>query len=273
MLRRTFLRRAIILGIGSLMLTGVFFSNAWCAHAKLHCLACHRPPANDTDEIRGDLRQLRSTICLTCHDAGMDVSGLNPPYVFNGRVALAGGSFTPTLRSDKVGHNIHSIDVTQGLTPTGGSTMEEFGCLSCHDSHDNGNYRNLKKEINGNQTIVRADGDPDYRENVYISGVNAFCGACHVDFYGEWNTRAAGGWLRHPVGITISGAEYADFRWWSRLENKVTQAEHPSGDPNDLYGAQVFCLSCHLAHASPYKFAMRWDYSKSAQGCLECHTF
>jgi predicted CXXCH cytochrome family protein len=198
----------------------------------------------------------------------MDVSGLNPPHVFNGREELAGGSFTPTLRSDKVGHNIQSIDMTLGLTPPGGSTMKEFGCLSCHDAHGNGNYRNLKTEINGNQTMVAADGDPDYRENIYISGMNDFCGACHESFNrGRYTGRI------HPVEITIAGAQHADFRWWSRLENKITQAEHPSGNPNDLNSAQVFCLSCHRAHASPYRDSMRWDYSKSAQGCLECHTF
>jgi len=57
------------------------------------------------------------------------------------------------------------------------------------------------------------------------------------------------------------------------LTTRVTQAELPSGNANDIYGAQVFCLSCHRAHASPFKDAMRWDYSDNAQGCLECHTF
>jgi predicted CXXCH cytochrome family protein len=75
------------------------------------------------------------------------------------------------------------------------------------------------------------------------------------------------------VGITIYGAKYADFESWSRLENRVTETQHPSGSRNDLIGAEVFCLSCHRAHASQFQDAMRWDYNNSAQGCLECHTF
>jgi predicted CXXCH cytochrome family protein len=274
MLEQTFLSRAIIFGTGSLILTIVSYSNAWGAHAGMECLACHRPPANETDAIRGDLKHPRNTLCLTCHDASMDVSGLNPPYVFHGQAALAGGSFSSTLRSDKVGHNIHSVDMTLGLTPPGGSAMEEFGCLSCHDSHDNGNYRNLKKEINGNQTLVMANGDPNYRENVYVSGMDNFCGACHEKFHDASNAGGAKGSRGgHPVGITIYGTRHADFESWSRLENRVTETQHPSGSRNDLIGAEVFCLSCHRAHASQFQDAMRWDYNNSAQGCLECHTF
>jgi predicted CXXCH cytochrome family protein len=181
---------------------------------------------------------------------------------------LAGGSFTPTLVSDKVGHNILSVDMQLGLTPPGGAPLNEFGCLSCHDAHVNGNFRNLKKEINGYTTMVEADGDPEFQQNVYISGMNDFCGACHEKFNSGSKADRV-----HPVGITISGAQHTDFSRWSGLENKITQTEYPSGNPNDLYGAQVFCLSCHRAHASAYKDAMRWDYSKNPRGCLECHTF
>lgn len=273
MLEQTFLGRAIILGTGSLILAVVSFSDAWCAHAGLSCLACHRPPVNETDGIKGDLKHPRNALCLTCHDASLDVSGLNPPYVLNGQAALAGGSFTPTLRSDKVGHNIYSIDMTLGLTPPGGYTLAEFGCWSCHDAHDNGNYRNLKTEINGYATPVTADGAPNFKQNVYISGINGFCGACHERFNTERYFSGGKGRVCHPVGITISGAQHADFLHWSGLNNKITQAEHPSGDTYDLNGARVFCLSCHRAHASPYNDSMRWDYSKNPQGCLECHTF
>lgn len=273
MLGLTSFRRAIILGIGSLMLTGVFFSNARCTHAKLHYLACHRPPANETDGIRGDLKQPRSTLCLACHDAALDVSGLNPPHVVNGSQDLAGGSFTPILFSDSAGHNIQTIDAALGLTPPGGVSLSEFNCLSCHNPHTNGNYRNLKKEINGPATLVKADGDPNFQKNAYISGMNDFCGACHAGFNSVHNIGGVSGWDCHPVGITIYGSQPVDFEHWSGLKNKITQAELPLGNPNDLYSAQVFCLTCHRAHASPYKDSMRWDYSKNPQGCLECQMF
>jgi hypothetical protein len=43
----------------------------------------------------------------------------------------------------------------------------------------------------------------------------------------------------------------------------------------------VMCLSCHMAHASPYPHMLRWDYSEmitgngeavSGKGCFVCHS-
>jgi predicted CXXCH cytochrome family protein len=266
-------KRIFFLCLGVLLLPG-WVSPAWSLHENLPCAPCHNKTEEQLKDYIHDSSSFPvSDVCLACHDANMDISSLTPPYVFNGRVALAGGTFTSTLRSDKVGHNIVSVDVNLGLTPPGGAPLSEFGCLSCHDAHQNGNYRNLKKEINGYTTMVQAEGDPDFQQNVYISGMNDFCGACHEKFNNCSGGRGIQGWISHPVGIAISGAEHADIDHWSRLENKVTQAEYPSADPDDAYGAQVFCLSCHRAHASSYPNAMRWDHRKKPRGCLECHTF
>jgi predicted CXXCH cytochrome family protein len=257
-----------------LILCAGWFSVAWSKHQRIPCATCHNKSENELKEYTYDESDFPvSSLCLSCHDGGMDVSGLGTPHVVNGQRALAGGSFTSTLVSDKVGHNIVSVDVKLGLTPPGGASLSEFGCLSCHDAHQNGNYRSLKKEINGHTTMVQAEGDPDFQQNVYISGMNDFCGACHEKFNNRSGGRGTRGWMSHPVGIAISGAEHADIDHWSRLENKVTQAEYPSADPDDAYGAQVFCLSCHRAHASPHKNAMRWDHARKPQGCLECHSF
>jgi len=248
--------------------------SAWGKHNEVLCTACHNERSDDSKPYSADdLVRTQNLLCLACHDATLDVSGLNPPHVLHGREDLAGGSFTPTLLSDNLGHNIQTVDMALGLTPPGGAALDEFGCLSCHDAHDNGSYRNLKKEINGYSTAVEADGDPDFQQNVYISGMNDFCCACHEKFNRTGNGGGRRGWTRHPVGISIAAAAHADFENWSRLTTRVTQAELPSGNANDIYGAQVFCLSCHRAHASPFKDAMRWDYSDNAQGCLECHTF
>lgn len=246
---------------------------AWgIMHESVPCSSCH---AQVAEQVAGgssnDQALPNSTVCLSCHDAIQDASGLNPPYVLNGQMELAGGSFTPTLYLDRSGHNIQSVDMTLGFTPPGGGSMNDFSCLSCHDPHGNGNFRNLKTEINGYRTQVQAIGDPTYQKNLYISGMSEFCGACHQQFYGQGNLRGVEGWVRHPVGIAISGARHADFRAWSRKNDKVTLVENPSGNPNNLRGAQVFCLSCHRAHASPFDSAMRWDYRRSTQGCLECH--
>jgi predicted CXXCH cytochrome family protein len=263
-----------VLSIFSLAATLLFSPNAWGQHNGVLCRACHIKSADASAPYTAEnLVQPKDLLCRTCHDANLDISGLNPPHVFNGRKDLAGGSFTPTLLSDGAGHNIEISDGTLGLTPPGGAALDEFGCLSCHDAHDNGNFRNLKKEINGYTTLVKADGDPDFQQNVYISGINDFCGACHEDFNGARNSTGARGFTGHPVGITISRAEHADLDHWSGAANRVSQAEYPSGDSDDVYGAQVFCLSCHRAHASPHDNAMRWNHRQKPTGCLECHTF
>jgi len=249
-------------------------TDALGVHEKVGCADCLDQLASQVPHIRQVHPDMpESALCLACHDALRDTSGQHPPYVLNGPVDLAGGSFSATLLTDGNGHNIQVEDAALGLTPPGGDPRVEMDCLSCHDPNNNGNFRNLKTEINGIPTPVRALADPNYRNNVYISGMSQFCGACHEKFYGDYNTRGANGWVRHPVGINVSTATNADFNGWVSAANKVTQAELPSGDPANPTGARVFCLTCHRAHATSYSDAMRWDYGNGAGGCLECHTF
>ena len=131
----------------------IIFSNAWGKHNEVLCTGCHTKPADASAPYTAEgLVQPKELLCRACHDANLDASGLNPPHVVNGRKDLAGGSFTPTLVSDGAGHNIQNRDMKLGLTPPGGGSLDAFECLSCHDAHDNGNFRNLKKEINGYAT-------------------------------------------------------------------------------------------------------------------------
>lgn len=256
-----------------LLLLALSFSLAWAMHEQVPCQACHLLNPNGKNGVDKELQAPENTLCLTCHDAEQDVSALHPPHVINGSQALAGGSFTPTLDSDDNGHNMLSVDASLGLTPPGGQSRTEFNCLSCHDPHTNGNYRNLKLEINGHPTPVRAEGDAHFEKNLYISGINNFCSACHEQFGPGPATGRGGAWRRHPVGIPIYGARHADFNHWERLATKITVTEFPGGNANDPYTAKVFCLSCHYAHGSPYRDALRWDYGKTTRGCLECHSF
>ncbi|MEJ2154550.1 MAG: cytochrome c3 family protein [Desulfobacteraceae bacterium] len=247
--------------------------DARAMHDQVHCRSCHRMDARAENGVVKALRVPRKTLCLTCHDARQDVSGMGPPHVINGSRPLAGGSFTATLDSDNSGHNMLSVDADLGLTPPGGSPRSEFSCLSCHDPHPNGNFRNLKTEINGRGTWISAHGDASFEKNVYISGINNFCSACHPQFAEPSTGSNGNSWRRHPVGITIYGAQHADFIHWAKSRNKITLAEFPAGDPDTAAGARVFCLSCHVAHASPFQDALRWDYAQTPRGCLECHSF
>jgi predicted CXXCH cytochrome family protein len=264
----------MLIVLSGFLAVSMYWGIAWGQHENITCAACHdKTPEELKNYVHDSSVFPVSARCLACHDAGMDVSGLNPPYVINSQQELAGGSFSPTIGSDEVGHNILSVDRDLGLTPPGGAPLDDFGCLSCHDAHDNGNFRSLKKITNGYTTWVEALADPNYRQNTYITGINDFCGACHQHFNRTGSSRGTRGWRQHPVGITIAGAQHADFSHWSRLPDRITQAEYPSGSSSDLRGARLICLSCHRAHASPYQNALRWDYSQNVRGCLECHSF
>ena len=39
---------------------------------------------------------------------------------------------------------------------------------------------------------------------------------------------------------------------------------------------RVVCISCHVAHASPYDSMLRWDYdallTEQKSGCMICHS-
>jgi len=269
--------KAFIIALAVFFSTGSIFCAAtpvWAMHQGFPCYDCHKLLSESRDQFDGSAQasQLANTrVCLTCHGADQDQSGLNPPYVLNKTAPLpAGGSFSPTLFLDNLGHNILSPDENLGFTPPGGDTLPDFGCLSCHDAHDNGNYRNLKREIHGRSTIVQAVGDPDGRRNLYISGMDQFCNACHQQTDPESGAQARAGLPHHPVGVTIYGADNADFRNWMEKPRKLCLVEHPYGNVDDPYNAKVFCLSCHYAHASSFPNALRWD-PQSNRGCLECH--
>ena len=177
-------------------------------------------------------------LCLKCHDKKSDTSGFKTPYSMNSDVDLSGGSFAS---SDFTGHQAHQ-------------------CLNCHDSHDNHNYRNLKENINSHKITVNGKGDPLYQENIYISGMSSFCVACHEATEGHG----------HPVDVAIYGSREADYDNWAKKTSRLSIAEIPSGDANDIAHARVFCLTCHFAHNGPFMNLLRWERNNK-EGCLECH--
>ena len=115
----------------------------------------------------------------------------------------------------------------------------------------------------------------------------AFCTGCHGLFHadqiddGEEDTNL---WIRHPSDWIIpNSGEYEaafggiydpnvpiarpNFNGWTKSSSSVT----PGTD-------MVMCLSCHVAHGSPYPDMLRWDYDdmiaggEETGGCFKCHT-
>jgi len=177
-------------------------------------------------------------LCLKCHDGARDTSGLKPPYSLNSDIDLSAGSF------DSFNYTGHQMDQ----------------CLHCHDAHDNHNYRNLKENISGHMITVNGIGDPLYQDNIYISGMSSFCIACHVATQGH----------SHPVDVRIYGSYNADYYNWARKTSRLSIAEIPSGNINDIADSRVFCMTCHVAHSGPFPYLLRWEI-KDKEGCLECH--
>lgn len=123
-------------------------------------------------------------------------------------------------------------------------------------------------------------------ENQTISG---FCATCHGNFH-TLSTGDSDGigsditspFLRHPNDIVLPNrGEYQHYRSYS-VEAPVGRTTVPNSPSSTVTpGADVVtCLSCHMAHASPYDDMLRWDYNSMDAhnsgdintGCFTCHT-
>ena len=119
--------------------------------------------------------------------------------------------------------------------------------------------------------------------------ISGFCGTCH----GNFHTLSAGAsdgigaditspFIRHPNDIVLpNSGEYQNYTTYS-VEAPVGRTMVPASASSVVTpGADVVtCLSCHMAHASPYPDMLRWDYSQMNAhqsgdvntGCFTCHT-
>jgi len=105
--------------------------------------------------------------------------------------------------------------------------------------------------------------------------MTGFCCGCHGDFHGR---EAGGSWLGHPSDAVLPAeGEYASYTTYEPMvpvaRSVLTGVSGTVTPGTDM----VMCLSCHVAHGSPYNDMLRWDYSEmraggqSSGGCLVCH--
>jgi hypothetical protein len=118
--------------------------------------------------------------------------------------------------------------------------------------------------------------------------MTGFCLTCHGLFHSSGVTNgSSGAFLRHPSDYVIPDRdEYSSYtvfnvnapvaRPHSAFVNGMTAS--PTVNPGEDL---VMCLSCHVAHASPYDGMLRFNYSEQTagnattglgKGCLVCHT-
>lgn len=136
--------------------------------------------------------------------------------------------------------------------------------------------------------------------------IGRFCAGCHSSFHAYGNTNDAmfnpgevdnhgdrdatpnnNFWLRHPTNVPIPAAGIAgtDYEILNTVgySADIPVARAPAVMNQALIQPgfdQVFCLSCHRAHGSPYPDALRFDYSGVVahtggpgldNGCFFCH--
>ena len=128
-------------------------------------------------------------------------------------------------------------------------------------------------------------GSPNRTLDSFIRSPNnsmsGFCSTCHSKFHTEVGTASA--FLRHPSDYVIPNrGEYAKYRTYEVTAPVARPTVYTEQSDLVTPGLDlVMCLSCHVAHASPYDGMLRFDYrrmtagdagSVEGTGCFACHT-
>ncbi|MBN1930609.1 MAG: hypothetical protein JW786_03250 [Desulfobacterales bacterium] len=123
----------------------------------------------------------------------------------------------------------------------------------------------------------------------------AYCTGCHGKYHEDqvFGEEDSGNpWVRHPSDAIIPNeGEYADAFGAAGTGTGTYDPGVPVARPAGFAWAAatpssavtigtdlVMCLSCHVAHGSPYDDLLRWDYSEmiassgNTGGCFQCHT-
>jgi predicted CXXCH cytochrome family protein len=131
------------------------------------------------------------------------------------------------------------------------------------------------------------------KHNEYSPSIDMFCSSCHGDFHSKEKTGKESPWFRHPVDVVLpKDGEYANYNSdvppppdspGIRIYNPdapVGRDKVPKSPSEEvvLGSDRVLCLSCHVAHGSPYASLLKWDYDviiageEGKGGCFICHT-
>jgi hypothetical protein len=131
------------------------------------------------------------------------------------------------------------------------------------------------------------------KHNEYSPSIDVFCATCHGNFHSKEGTGKQSPWFRHPTDIVLTKAgEYLSYnpdvpppsdrpgiRIYS-TDAPVGREKVPNSPSDEVKPGEdiVICLSCHVAHSSPYNSILRWDYDniiageEGKGGCFICHT-
>ncbi|MHB8808408.1 MAG: cytochrome c3 family protein [Desulfobulbaceae bacterium] len=119
-----------------------------------------------------------------------------------------------------------------------------------------------------------------------------YCGTCHGNFHTLETATSSGiganttdPFIRHPSDLAIPGTgEYTAYTTYLTITPVARIGAVPgaaSGTVTPGGADAVFCLSCHVAHGSPYPDMLKWDYTAmqvgnggaaTGTGCFACHS-
>lgn len=274
------------------------------------CALCHTAHASKGAKLLS--QQSNVSLCTICHD------GTQSKYnVLEGKVLLPGGVFaesnagpfgslaigisatnTPEpfnyVGSNELGlspSSIHNLGVRHGLAPgleITNSFMEDslLGCLSCHNPHNEYNYRMLKVDPgthDGNQDIpfkavAITNTATSKEEVVYTSGSVYFCGNCHSDFNQGKGSSQRMAKFTEQTGFDISLDSIDYIMHAVNVSNSYGGLAAATGVPYE--NNKIICLTCHRAHgtvASGTSFMRSGKQSTALKRkpgnriCEECH--
>ena len=283
-----------------LLLPAAVGAGGWHRLESLACSDCHTmhgsqshayasgSPVPATPQAGGDwlsatapnaglLKAPADQLCVACHDG---TTSFAPDVIAPvGYVAdpLAGG-FERPVGPSSLGHDLG----TPGpIAPPDGATAVVLGCRTCHETHGNANYRNLRPRPSGStlrpevtvrvdETVVPDGSNPAQvyvRANAdYRAGTSDWCLDCH-DRYDPSTS--------HPADRVLYGSASVDWAWWRALDPAVRVRTENAQDPlvpNREQYDEVFCLSCHKAHGSANPDALIYaDGTTLNSTCAQCH--
>ena len=190
---------------------------------------------------------------------------------------------------------MHHTDDGTGTKYVGASPWYRF--LSGHSSADGYGVKGiedsdwqLSKNANDHNEYLGHVGDKTSQTSLTNYTMTAFCCGCHGNFHVQDGTSTgASPWLRHPSDFVIPvTGEYGFMSTQYNVETPVARSSTtmgnivgtPAGTGIVAAGTDmVMCLSCHVAHGSPYPDMLRWNYDEmdagggsSTKGCFVCHT-
>jgi hypothetical protein len=192
------------------------------------------------------------------------------------------GGDHPDFASDPLTHSYRFLHRLQGYgnenqrwqNASSGSHNEYYGRISTA-AYSSGNNCTLCHGEYGQNAL-------NSRVQTPMMTMTGFCITCHTDFHTSAEAGASA-FLRHPSDYVIKNAgEYAAYTVYDITAPVGRQLvpDAPSGTVSP--GSDVvMCLSCHMAHASPYPSMLRFDYSAmmaheggeaADTGCFVCHT-